>query len=350
MRFPPRGALLALLAFSLLLTVPGGPASSASAQSGVGGPGPVTFEVQLQTDGDAIWTVSTTIPLRNASDRAAFRDLAESFERGGEGSFSADVFRRAAAAASRETGRHMAIRAVSHNATIIERSDGPAVGRLALRLRWTNFARVDGSRLHVGDAFNTTNGTWFSGLGSGQTLVLRPPPNHNVVSAPIGPSAGVLRWEGPAAFEPGYLTVTYEQTGFGLPAELLAVGGAAFLVIVIGAVVLTRRGRLGLPGPAEPNGGEAASLEAESSTVPPADDADEAADETLLSDEERVERLLERNGGRMKQARIVKETGWSNAKVSQLLSTMDEDDRVNKLRIGRENLISLPDEDVGRIE
>jgi hypothetical protein len=70
-------------------------------------------------------------------------------------------------------------------------------------------------------------------------------------------------------------------------------------------------------------------------------------DPELLSDEERVEYLLERNGGRMKQASIVKETGWSNAKVSQLLSSMDEEDRVDKLRIGRENLISLPEESVG---
>ena len=73
-------------------------------------------------------------------------------------------------------------------------------------------------------------------------------------------------------------------------------------------------------------------------------------DPELLSDEERVLRLLDDNGGRMKQANIVKETGWSNAKVSQLLSSMDEDDRIDKLRIGRENLISFPDEDVTEIE
>ncbi len=73
---------------------------------------------------------------------------------------------------------------------------------------------------------------------------------------------------------------------------------------------------------------------------------DDGIDPELLSDEERVEHLLESNGGRMKQAQIVKETGWSNAKVSQLLSAMDEDDRIDKLRIGRENLITLPDEDV----
>jgi uncharacterized membrane protein len=66
----------------------------------------------------------------------------------------------------------------------------------------------------------------------------------------------------------------------------------------------------------------------------------------MLSDEERVLRLLDANGGRMKQAQIVKETDWSNAKVSQLLSGMDDEDAIDKLRIGRENLISLPDVDV----
>jgi len=76
------------------------------------------------------------------------------------------------------------------------------------------------------------------------------------------------------------------------------------------------------------------------------DGDDEEVDETLLSDEERVLRLLDENGGRMKQANIVTETGWSNAKVSQLLSGMDDDDEIQKLRIGRENLITLPDENV----
>ncbi|MFB6353760.1 MAG: helix-turn-helix transcriptional regulator, partial [Halobacteriales archaeon] len=65
----------------------------------------------------------------------------------------------------------------------------------------------------------------------------------------------------------------------------------------------------------------------------------------LLSDEERVLRLLRERGGRMKQVDIVEETDWSNAKVSQLLSSMAEAGDVEKLRIGRENLISLPDEE-----
>ncbi|QPV61203.1 hypothetical protein I7X12_10500 [Halosimplex litoreum] len=92
--------------------------------------------------------------------------------------------------------------------------------------------------------------------------------------------------------------------------------------------------------------GSTADAESDAETTGETDGADDDIDEELLSDEERVERLIEDNGGRMKQAAIVQETGWSNAKVSQLLSAMDDDDRIDKLRIGRENLISFPDEDV----
>jgi hypothetical protein len=98
-------------------------------------------------------------------------------------------------------------------------------------------------------------------------------------------------------------------------------------------------------GASNASGGGAAADAATTDDAAEGDEAD-AVDETLLSDEERVLRLLEENGGRMKQANIVSETGWSNAKVSQLLSGMAEDEDVQKLRIGRENLITLPDENV----
>ena len=93
--------------------------------------------------------------------------------------------------------------------------------------------------------------------------------------------------------------------------------------------------------PAEPGDDESDNEERDDE----AEDDHAPIDRELLSDEEYVEALIERNGGRMKQADIVTETGWSNAKVSQLLSAMAEDGRIEKLRIGRENLISFPEED-----
>ncbi len=58
-------------------------------------------------------------------------------------------------------------------------------------------------------------------------------------------------------------------------------------------------------------------------------------------DERRVVELLAANDGRMKQSEIVRETGWSKAKVSRLLSTMEARGEVAKLSVGRENVVSL---------
>jgi len=67
------------------------------------------------------------------------------------------------------------------------------------------------------------------------------------------------------------------------------------------------------------------------------------SDEELMTDEDRVVTLIQENGGRMKQVNIVEETGWSKSKVSMLLSDMEDDGTISKLRVGRENIISLED-------
>lgn len=64
-------------------------------------------------------------------------------------------------------------------------------------------------------------------------------------------------------------------------------------------------------------------------------------DGPALTDEERVVRLLASNDGRMKQSQIVDETDWSKAKVSRLLSAMEENEEITKLTVGRENIIFL---------
>jgi uncharacterized membrane protein len=64
-------------------------------------------------------------------------------------------------------------------------------------------------------------------------------------------------------------------------------------------------------------------------------------EEDLLSDNDRVLLLLQDNDGRMRQANIVHQTDWSKSKVSMVLSEMDDEDLITKLRIGRENIISI---------
>jgi len=59
------------------------------------------------------------------------------------------------------------------------------------------------------------------------------------------------------------------------------------------------------------------------------------------ADERRVLELLEAHDGRMKQGHIVDQTDWSKSKVSMVLSEMEAAGTVSKLRVGRENIVSL---------
>nr|WP_274322883.1 hypothetical protein [Halosimplex aquaticum] len=72
-----------------------------------------------------------------------------------------------------------------------------------------------------------------------------------------------------------------------------------------------------------------------------ADAGEESAEPAQQTDQELIVDILESNEGRMKQAMIVDETGWSKSKVSMLLSEMEDDGDISKLRVGRENIISL---------
>jgi hypothetical protein len=354
-------SLSALLLATLLLAPAAtamAPAQSVAAQQSTPTQGnatvseSTTIELQLQPNGDAQWTVTQTYALESDVEAETFRSLGEDYVAGETGTGQLEAFRAANRAATDASGRQM-------NITDVDRSydvDGPR-GTLTLSFTWTDFATSEGDRLVVDDAFNTTDGTWFRSLGENDTLVISPPTGYGVDSAPIGVENGQLRFEGPRTFEPGTLRIVYTgdqatptATPTPTPDQPFAGGlplwfGIAIIVVGVVAVVgyMTRQGSTADPAQTTTeadDGGDGAGTEAaETDTV-------EEIDTELLSDEERVERLLEQNGGRMKQARIVKETGWSNAKVSQLLSSMDEEGRIDKLRIGRENLISFPDEDI----
>ena len=374
------GFRLALIALLIPLVASAGVVGQAGGQSEGATPWVenTTLEVQLQPGGDARWSVSAAYDLSTADRRAAFRTLAEEFTAGETDELGLSAFERAAAASASATDREMGVANVNRTASP-ESAVENGTGRLTLSFTWTNFARVERDRLTVGDVFETPDGTWLPGLDDSQRLVLRPPDGYAVFSASPDvppPRNGTLVWTGPTTFGADGFSVTFTGSSASTPTD--TPGGPAnpgdpgdqgvgdvFWVFVatltlgtgvaVVYVVVQRRDGDRAPGPAgaddeHDDGGHGTPGDPDddgtaAGAAAAAEDSEDF-DEELLSDEERVERLLEQNGGRMKQATIVKETGWSNAKVSQLLSAMAEEERVDKLRIGRENLISFPDEDV----
>jgi hypothetical protein len=392
-RLPPADSALFLLALfaAFLLVVPLSTGAVAQESGDALGEGETVFVLELDTDGDAHWQIIERIPLADGEAEAAFLTVAEEFEAGEYDLETYDRVETAVSAVDESTGREMAVTDPDRTSTIAGDQNN-RTGTLTVSFTWENFARMSGTGddLYIDDVLTTEQGLWLDRLAPDQTLVLRAPDGYAVLDASVPPEGGSLRWEGPTEFDPETLMATFVGNGNGTDDEpdgqngtddepdgtddssdssfgllWLVLGGVA--IAAVAAVLLLYREHLGDlferdPGPegdesatdggAQTDPGHTEAVTTPDEPPPVGETAasgtatDDGIDEELLSDEERVERLLERNGGRMKQADIVDETGWSNAKVSQLLSSMAEQDRIDKLRIGRENLISFPDVDV----
>ena len=328
------------------------------------------MHLSLRENGNAHWNVTERYVLRGDDEVEAFRQLAAAYENGdADLGLSKATFERVIERVNASSDRRMALRGVDRSARV--RTNG-TVGVLTLSFTWTNFTQVRENQIVLGDAFWIGSETWLPTLNEDQSLVIAVPDDYYISGA--SPSGGtiydkgtVLRYEGPQTFERGDFSVTYSPKSTENPGtsrgliDFSSTWGLVFVVLLFsggfGAYALSRR-RDADPKPVAES--DDAAADPSPAASPPADDGDEpaAASEAeqdapateLLSDEERVLRLLRDNDGRMKQGQIVKETNWSNAKVSQLLSKMDDNDDVDKLRIGRENLITLPDEDVADVE
>ncbi|CCQ36751.1 probable transmembrane glycoprotein / HTH domain protein [Natronomonas moolapensis 8.8.11] len=361
------------------------------------------FLITVYENGSSEWVFRYEQRLEDSNATGAFETYAERFN--GEETESYANFRARATALTGSgtsvTGREMAAEQFRRDARIEERPpSGDEFGVVEMSFVWTNFAESDGNRLVVGDVF--VDGLY---VGPEQQLRFDRGPDvrfESVAPDPDSVSAGTLEesasvtWLGEKQFTDRrprivyYLRDTGAGTGSGAAAGTEADTGsgappgfrspvsllAAFFVVLLGigaALAYRSRDRRdssdGLtdepthtetgavegtsppteqPQPASETTGSAAgtgsaaetggaaAAEETDTNVPPA-----VSEAELRSDEELVVDLLEDHGGRMKQVDIVDGTEWSKSKVSMLLSEMEDDGVISKLRVGRENIVSL---------
>lgn len=86
-------------------------------------------------------------------------------------------------------------------------------------------------------------------------------------------------------------------------------------------------------GPAEPR------LPRPDGDVPP---PDELFRRTGTTGEEYLVSLLRANGGRLMQNQFVDATGWAKSTVSRLLTELERQGTVTRVRVGREKIVCLP--------
>ena len=346
------------------------------------------FRLTVFENGTTRWTISHYRFLGdNESKVDQYRSFAERFN-----STDTDTYRdfktRARSLTSfgsdDATDRQMNATRFSKDAYVQQQFRGK-VGVLEMSFAWTNFAQVTDSGVVVGDVFengmyvgpgqslvfeNSTNLVFESAdpdqyelandaepnLTASTTLEYRGEQNFDdfqpqVVFVTPGTSgqAGPPATDGDPAASPS-TTVTTQETSptksseFG-PIPLLV---AILLLLVVGGAVAWYTGTLatvfrGGGGTDSDGGASAAEPGSPVESEQPAEPA--VPEEELLSDEDRVIELLEQNGGRMKQVNIVENTEWSKSKVSMLLSDMEDEGLISKLRVGRENIISKAGEE-----
>jgi hypothetical protein len=316
------------------------------------------FRIEVYANGSTRWTFVYSRPLSNDTAEANFREYARRF-RTNETDLYRDFRTRAQALTRRgtnETGRTMSAAAFRRDAYV----GGPALnqGIVEMSFLWTGFAETDGDRVIVGDVFEgglyvaadqrfvvtwgpelalveaTPEGsatpdsvTWTGGDEGRQFLDERP----RVVLTRAATTTTAAATTTTTTVASGNRTTAPPAAPAGSGA-FPAVVGMAVLLLGLGIAAADRSGTFdGAFGGTTTDGGSGDGGAAAADT----------ADETLVSDEDRVVGLLEEKGGRMKQVNIVEETEWSKSKVSMLLSEMEEEGTISKLRVGRENIISL---------
>ena len=284
----------------------------------------IVMRVEVLENGTAVWHVEYRTRLDDPRTSKAFGGLQRDIEKNPH-AYSADFFRginRTIATAENATGREMS--GTDYQVGTEIRYLPQKYGVVVYTFEWHGFAAANGDRLRIGDALSG----FF--LGEGERLQISWPEEYEANE--VQPSPDVSRedaavWVGPADFGDDEPRIVLERPAFGpevpgwlVPAALLVLVGLA------GGVLWTRR-----------DGGTRITAMADGNGTP-----EDEADPELLSNEERVLRLLERRGGRAKQQDVVDELGWTEAKTSQVIGSLRDQGEIESFRLGRENVLSVP--------
>lgn len=356
-----------LVLIVLFSTLPG----VATAQMQQTEPDSVVTSFELDDSGDAVWTIEYRTRIDSPETRETFLTMKSDISDDPTGYLNRFEGRiqRTVDDAEIMANRDMSVEEVQISVRLVEFPQ--EYGVVEYSFVWTNFAIVNGDNLIISDSLSG----FF--IEEDSRLVMKWSDEYAVKSVAPSPTARTdtsATWEGPVDFDRAgpILELQPESAVTPTPTEpepttpeqppvddpdasedentalVFSVGGVVLLVVgaalgAVGYAWLQNREEQESKGTLP-----AAEADAEPTTDEPADeDDDEPApiDEALLSNEERVLRVLEQNGGRVKQQKIVSELGWTDAKTSLVVGDMRDNGELKVFRLGRENVISFPDEE-----
>ncbi|WP_255192693.1 helix-turn-helix transcriptional regulator [Natronobeatus ordinarius] len=295
----------------------------------------VRMDVAVRSDGDADWTLEFLVRLDDDERTEAFESL-EADVADDPGAYTAEFAARmddTVAAASEATGREMT--ADGFAVETERQSFAREYGVVRYSFRWHGFAAGEGDDLHAGDVIQ---GLY---LDDGTRVLLSWPEEYELESVAPEPDDrrdhAVIWYGSETDFVSGEPRVVVSPGGAGL--GWAVAGGVAAAVGIVGAVGWWLRRRTAEAA------GAADGDDPQPTPEPEAPSPTTEPEESLLSNEEQVLRLLEERGGRIKQQTIVDELGWTDAKTSKVVGGLREEGNLESFRLGRENVLTLPEDD-----
>ncbi len=310
-----------------------------------------TTRISAYENGSAEWELTVRMELETDADVAEFEAFQDTFEQN-RSQYVGDYRDRMTSVvnnAEAATGRQM--NASNFTGEIGVQQTPRRWGYVTYRFQWDGFAETNERRIGVGDVFR---GGYF--LDADDILIFDVPEGYEAATIDPDPDrqrGGEIQYNGPASFEDERPAVEF-ISGNGAGADdsggpitdpssgntqlLLAVAGLVVILVVAGLAY----GQLQDTGDAQQTGSTAGQT---TSTATSQSASPTATGTELATDEDRVRSLLEAEGGRIRQADVADRLDWSDSKTSRVLSDMAEDGDIEKLRIGRENVIDLVDEE-----
>ncbi|QLG49592.1 DUF7345 domain-containing protein [Natrinema halophilum] len=342
----------------------------------------VRMDVRLRANGTAEWTLEFWVRLDDNESTTAFESLRDDIREDPENHTRtfAERMTETVDVASNATGREMT--ADEFDVSTERQSFARSYGVVRYTFDWHGFAAVEGDELRAGDAIE---GIY---LDDGTRLLIEWPNEYERASVTPDPDEerdeAVIWRGGETDFISGEPRVVVTAAGAGPSTAIIA--GIAVGVLGFGAALAwwyrTRTRTADQPiggtgdsvpesdsgpasgsgtdsGPASGSGTDSGPASGSGTDSGPASGSDVATatataddsrtsgspDMELLSNEEQVLRLLRNHDGRMKQQAVVEELGWTDAKTSKVVSGLREEEKLESFRLGRENVLSLPERD-----
>ncbi|MDF1557888.1 MAG: hypothetical protein P1P80_06905 [ANME-2 cluster archaeon] len=279
--------------------------------------------IDVHENGDAVWTMEEYLPLANQNEIDEWDEFIQSRESTEQYQYDIEEFQGRIEGfvylAEVSSNRSMDAENYTIYYDTLNTISG-AFGIVRFSFKWKNFSITDSNKILIGDVFSEG-----MILSSDNVLTIKIPDGYKVTS--VSPDydrrdGKGLIWEGTVSrnFDKGEpaLVLKYEENGPGI-------WTVAIFVLLAGASVLVWKRRKTLIS------------DIKSHTDPILN----SATNDFLEDEELIEQILKKSGGQEYQSEIVKQSAISKSKVSIVLTKMNNDGKIIKIKKGKGNIIRL---------